>query len=664
MAEYKVGDIVGNRYKLLLVLGEGGMGKVYKALDTKLDQDVAFKTIKPGIGGSTIVRRMIREAKSLAKFRSNPNILTIYDFYEDDQVVGLITEYIDGSTLSALMKLTPRLYPPILLLIIREICEALEEPHAAGFIHRDLKPANIMIEKNGRIVLMDFGLIKQLGGSKEEVTQVSNSSDLLGTPGYVSPEVVTQQEIGPYSDIFAIGIMLYEIVVGYNPFRHQTRTIYEILSNIVEGRVVPPSKFLPNMDPALDKLIIRALHPQVEHRHQQVSRVKNILDTYLAKYHLPHPKEELRMLMADPEGYRHALAGRFMETSREMLQAGQAEDALRILTDIYRFNPAGRRDIKEGLPPNLYNQLRTSIPDENTLAHQVSLLTRVQSRGFGRPDLDGHGDIAGRPTTTRSSTSSLKSRPNDDEPSDEVDDGFPEEEKTFQSPFPRGKPAIVPEESSAEDDFDSRGQTIEAIVDEEDGTDGRGRTMERPPNRRIWRTIGLGGLIVVFIVTVLMTELGRRKSEKAEVLARISQINDAAGVMEPVKVKAALPSLPVMSIEATSNDTCRIANRGGDCHHLILSWGQNSLVYAPHQFKPSEAISLNVSFTPSAENALAGTIQISQQVDHLQYIAAGGKKQALRGNGIQEKINGDPRQLTFITPGGEKFLLKLHITEE
>jgi serine/threonine-protein kinase len=334
MQEYQLGDTIGGRYKLLEVLGEGGMGKVYKALDIKLEQEVAFKTLKPGVEGSETIQRMIREAKGLARFRTNPNILTIYDFYEDSNVLGIITEFVDGITLGTLFKQQKTIYPHIFLMIIREICDALERPHAEGFIHRDLKPANVMIDRAGRIILMDFGLIKQLGNS-----DLTEANQVLGTPAYISPETLKQEPVGPYSDIFAIGIMLYEIVLGCHPFRLPNSTVYELLNNIMNSQFRKPSEVHPDIDPELEQIMVKCLERNSQDRFSDAGLVKGVLDRYLAKYGLHHPKDEIHLFVQSSPEY----IANFTKRLNDLAEAWQAEnresDVLSIRSVIARFAP-------------------------------------------------------------------------------------------------------------------------------------------------------------------------------------------------------------------------------------------------------------------------------------------------------------------------------------
>src|ERR1700674_1840594 len=201
-------------YQILGPLGEGGMGKVYRGLDTRLGRAVAIK-----ISAEQFSKRFEQEARSISAL-DHPHICTLYD-------VGpnyMVTELVEGETLRDYLKKPSK---ERTLEIARQVLEALREAHRAGIVHRDLKPANIMVRSDGYVKVLDFGLAKRMPTSgvlqtEDTVTDLSLPGQILGTVAYMSPEQILGQEIDQRSDLFAFGIVLYEMLTGEHPWRRQS----------------------------------------------------------------------------------------------------------------------------------------------------------------------------------------------------------------------------------------------------------------------------------------------------------------------------------------------------------------------------------------------------------------------------------------------------------
>src|ERR1700674_1857360 len=201
-------------YQILGRLGEGGMGKVYRGLDTRLGRAVAIK-----ISAEQFSKRFEHEARAIAAL-NHPHICTLYDVGSD----YLVTELIEGETLRDYLKKPSK---ERTLEIARQVLEALREAHRAGIVHRDLKPANIMVRSDGYVKVLDFGLAKRMPASgvlqtEGTVTNLSLPGQILGTVAYMSPEQILGQEIDQRSDLFAFGIVLYEMLTGRHPWRRQS----------------------------------------------------------------------------------------------------------------------------------------------------------------------------------------------------------------------------------------------------------------------------------------------------------------------------------------------------------------------------------------------------------------------------------------------------------
>jgi serine/threonine-protein kinase len=252
-----------SHYKILEKLGEGGMGVVYKAQDTKLDRFVALKFLPPHLAASEQDKaRFIQEAKS-ASALNHPNVCTIHDIQEHVGQMFIVMEFVDGQTLRE-KKGTISFKQAIEIGI--QIADGLAAAHEKSIVHRDIKPENIMIRKDGIAQIMDFGLAKLKG-----VSRLTKEGSTVGTAGYMSPEQVQGQDADHRSDIFSLGVLLYEMCTGQLPFKgvHETALLYEIVN--VDAPSMSSVK--PEIDPALDAVVLECLEKDPNERTQSVKQV-------------------------------------------------------------------------------------------------------------------------------------------------------------------------------------------------------------------------------------------------------------------------------------------------------------------------------------------------------------------------------------------------------
>src|SRR3990172_6013682 len=252
-----------SHYKILDKLGEGGMGIVYKAQDTKLDRLVALKFLPDHVAvGSAELKRFVQEAKAAAGL-NHPNICTIYGIEESAGKNFIAMEFVDGQTLQ---EKKSSLSMKQALDVGIQIAEGLAAAHEKGIVHRDIKPENIMFRKDGRVQIMDFGLAKLRG-----VSLLTKEGSTVGTAGYMSPEQVQGQETDHRSDIFSLGVLLYEMFTGQAPFKgmHETAIAYEVVNVDPD----PISSFKSGFDPQLDTIVLDCLEKDLKERRPSAAEV-------------------------------------------------------------------------------------------------------------------------------------------------------------------------------------------------------------------------------------------------------------------------------------------------------------------------------------------------------------------------------------------------------
>jgi len=261
------------RYEITGELGRGAMGVVYKALDPTIGRTVALKTMRldvHGLDAQEMVRRFQNEARA-AGVLNHPNIVTIYDAGEEDGIFYIAMEFIEGTTLHELLAEKRVLPTDEVVQIARQICRGLDYAHSNGIVHRDVKPANIMLMPNGTVKIMDFGIAKSGG-------QVTNTGQVLGTPNYMAPEQVKGRPLDGRSDLFSLGVILYEMLTGEKPFVGQNVTT--IIYKIVNETPITPRDLDVTVHPGLSAIVSRALAKAPDDRYQSGAELIRDLENY------------------------------------------------------------------------------------------------------------------------------------------------------------------------------------------------------------------------------------------------------------------------------------------------------------------------------------------------------------------------------------------------
>ncbi|MGW5370798.1 Stk1 family PASTA domain-containing Ser/Thr kinase [Streptomyces sp. NPDC004009] len=245
-----VGQVLDGRYRVDARIAVGGMATVYRALDTRLDRVLALKVMHPALAADgSFVDRFIREAKSVARL-AHPNVVQVFDQGTDRGYVYLAMEYVAGCTLRDVLRERGALQPRAALDILEPVLAALGAAHRAGFVHRDMKPENVLIGDDGRVKVADFGLVRAV----DAVTSTTGS--VLGTVSYLAPEQVEQGAADPRVDVYACGVVLYEMLTGGKP--HSGDSPARILYKHIHEDVPPPSALVPGLPPELDELVASA----------------------------------------------------------------------------------------------------------------------------------------------------------------------------------------------------------------------------------------------------------------------------------------------------------------------------------------------------------------------------------------------------------------------
>ncbi|GGL85203.1 serine/threonine protein kinase [Streptomyces fumigatiscleroticus] len=245
-----VGQVLDGRYRVDARIAVGGMATVYRAVDTRLDRVLALKVMHPGLAADgSFVERFIREAKSVARL-AHPNVVQVFDQGTDGSYVYLAMEYVAGCTLRDVLRERGALQPRAALDILEPVLAALGAAHRAGFVHRDMKPENVLIGDDGRVKVADFGLVRAV----DTVTNTTGS--VLGTVSYLAPEQIEHGTADPRVDVYACGVVLYEMLTGAKP--HDGDSPAQILYQHLHEDVPPPSAAVPGLPYELDELVASA----------------------------------------------------------------------------------------------------------------------------------------------------------------------------------------------------------------------------------------------------------------------------------------------------------------------------------------------------------------------------------------------------------------------
>lgn len=272
------GKTYGDRYAVFERIGSGGMAEVYRARDELLDREVALKVLSERFARDrSFVTRFRREAQSAANL-NHPQIVSLYDYGSDGDAYFIVMEYIDGTSLAEVIHRDAPLLPERAAEIALDVAKGLERAHAAGIVHRDIKPGNILITKEGLTKVTDFGIARAAHGDNEQT--VTQTGMVIGTAAYLSPEQAQGEPVDGRSDLYSLGIVLYEMLTARAPFSGDTPL--SIAYKHVREMAVPPSSVNADVPPELDAIVMKALAKNPENRYQSAVEFEQDLQRFLA----------------------------------------------------------------------------------------------------------------------------------------------------------------------------------------------------------------------------------------------------------------------------------------------------------------------------------------------------------------------------------------------
>jgi serine/threonine protein kinase/Tfp pilus assembly protein PilF len=271
------GTTFASRYEIIEELGKGGMGRVYKVHDTEIKEKVALKLLKPEIAADERIIERFRNELKIARKVSHKRVCRMYDIGKEEEKYFITMEYVEGKDLKSLIREKGKISKNEVLKLAKQICEGLAEAHELGIVHRDLKPQNIMIDKDGNAKIMDFGIARSV-----EAPGVTQTGIMIGTPDYISPEQAEGAETDHRSDIYALGVILYEMVTGSVPFKGDTALSVALKHKAQLPK--EPRKLNPEISEQLSRLILVCMEKDRERRYQTAEELladlKNIEDSF------------------------------------------------------------------------------------------------------------------------------------------------------------------------------------------------------------------------------------------------------------------------------------------------------------------------------------------------------------------------------------------------
>lgn len=334
-------SVLGERYRIMDRLGEGGMAVVYVALDEKLGRQVAIKVLHQQFADNADIRQRFEQEATAISAMDHPNILKVFDYSgRNSEQLWIVAEYLKGKNLSRFVAEFPgaALHPILASCVVLEVCKALDHAHSHQMIHRDIKPENVMVLDNGRIKLMDFGIAKNLHAH----TSMTQTGTFMGSPSYMSPEQIRGTRVGNVIDIYSLGVLFYEIVTGRLPY--VGNNTHDVIMKITEGRFTQPAQLNPAIPGELNRVICKAMARDVERRYQTARGFGRELAIVLRRHGFMESHVELERFFIDRPGFELRLAEMRGVKSAKTQNINQSRSHSRTTKDRISIYPELSRD--------------------------------------------------------------------------------------------------------------------------------------------------------------------------------------------------------------------------------------------------------------------------------------------------------------------------------
>jgi serine/threonine-protein kinase len=275
-----VGAVLDGRYRVQVMIATGGMSAVYRGLDQRLDRPVALKVMDSRYAGDNqFLTRFQREARAVARLK-DPGLVAVYDQGIDGQHPFLVMELVEGGTLRELLRERGPMPPHAVAAVLRPVLGGLAVAHRAGLVHRDIKPENVLISDDGDVKIADFGLVRAVADAK-----ITSTSVILGTAAYLSPEQVSTGDAGPRSDVYSVGILVYELLTGVTPFTGDSALA--VAYQRIDNDVSPPSTVIAGVPRQFDELVAHATAREPADRYADAQDMAADVDAIVEELGLP-----------------------------------------------------------------------------------------------------------------------------------------------------------------------------------------------------------------------------------------------------------------------------------------------------------------------------------------------------------------------------------------
>lgn len=279
--DFSVGGVLAGRYEIRQQLGAGGMGVVYRAFDRELQEQVAIKTLRPDLVGDPGLLERFKQEIRLARKISHPNVVRTHDLGEAGGLYFITMEFVEGTALDEVIRRRGALPLPVTLTLGRQLCRALEVAHAQGIVHRDIKPPNLVVDAQGFLKVMDFGIARLMEGRQAPSSQgLTAAGSVIGTPEYMAPEQLLGQAVDGRADLYAAGIVLYECATGRRLFAGDS--FATVLMKQVQEPPPDPRSVVPALPEDLVAVLLKALAKEPEHRWQSATELLHALEAVRA----------------------------------------------------------------------------------------------------------------------------------------------------------------------------------------------------------------------------------------------------------------------------------------------------------------------------------------------------------------------------------------------